>query len=142
MTKTHIHTIVLTPLVGHDLGDRKNGLDVINALTLTGIPSPVCQPVVTYTKKELTPIVNATSDAMIDVILWSVNPTDTDFQTKKWERHSVEPMTPASLISNAAVYSERGNRGFYLDLKYQDPDCNEYTETARMYVAANDEVIC
>ena len=131
------------PNVGHDLGDKKQAIAALSAFfghTLTGKPYPLCTPSLTYSKKGITLKVNATSDILVDAILWSTNSTDTDFRNEKWEGKSLALKKKTSIVSTTQAYPASGYRAFYLDLKYKDPNGGEYTESTRMYVADNDEV--
>jgi len=131
------------PNVGHDLGDKRQAIEALSAFfgqTLTGKPYPVCQPVLTYSKKGIGLKVNATSDALVDAILWSTNSTDTDFRNEKWEGKSLGLKKKSSVITTTQSFPTSGYRAFYLDLKYKDANGGEYTESTRMYVADNDEV--
>ena len=131
------------PNAGHDLGDKKQALAALSAFfghTLTGKPYPLCTPSLTYSKKGITLKVNATSDVLIDAVLWSANSTDTDFRNEKWEGQSLGLKKKSSVVSSTQPYPVNGYRAFYLDLKYKDPNGGEYTESTRMYVADNDEV--
>lgn len=131
------------PNVGHDLGDKKQALAALTAFyghTLTSTPYELCTPTLTYSKKGISLKVNATSDALVDAILWSANSTDTDFRNEKWEGTSLNLKKKSSVISTNQPYPSSGYRAFYLDLKYKDPNGGEYTESTRMYVADNDEV--
>lgn len=131
------------PNVGHDLGDKKQAMAALSAFygqTLTGTPYPLCQPTLTYSKKGISLKVNATSDVLVDAILWSANSTDTDFRNEKWEGKSLELKKKTSVVSTSQAFPANGYRAFYLDLKYKDANGGEYTESTRMYVADNDEV--
>jgi PhoPQ-activated pathogenicity-related protein len=131
------------PNVGHDLGDKRQALAALSAFyghTLTGKPYPLCQPSLSYSKKEIKLKVNTTPDILVDAILWSANSYDTDFRNEKWEGKSLELKKKTSVVSTTQPFPASGYRAFYLDLKYKDPNGGEYTESTRMYVADDDEV--
>src|SRR5688572_1456104 len=131
------------PNVGHDLGDQKQAMAALSAFfgaTVAHKPYPVCQPTLTYGKKEITLKVKASPDILVDAILWSTNSTDTDFRNEKWDGKSLNLKRKTPVITSTQSYPATGYRAFYLDLKYKDANGGEYTESTRMYVADNDEV--
>jgi PhoPQ-activated pathogenicity-related protein len=131
------------PNVGHDLGDKKQAIAALSAFfgeTLANKPYPLCQPVLTYSKKGITLKVKASPEVLVDAVLWSTNSTDTDFRDEKWTGKSLGLKKKSALITSIQPFPASGYRAFYLDLKYKDPNGGEYTESTRMYVADNDEV--
>jgi PhoPQ-activated pathogenicity-related protein len=131
------------PNVGHDLGDKKQALAALSAFfgeTLANKPYAVCQPDLTYSKKGITLKVKASTDILVDAILWSTHSTDTDFRDEKWEGKSLGLKKKSTIITSTQPFPTSGYRAFYLDLKYKDPNGGEYTESTRMYVSDNDEV--
>ncbi|MVM28677.1 PhoPQ-activated pathogenicity-like protein PqaA type [Spirosoma sp. HMF4905] len=130
------------PNVGHDLGDKRQALEGLNAFfgnTLAKLPYPACQWSVSTTKKGVDVTVKTTSDKLEDVTVWSANSTDMIFQNEKWEGKSLGIKNKAT-VSVTDMYPASGYRAFYIDLKYKAPSGGTYTESTRMFVTDNDEI--
>ncbi|QMW03947.1 PhoPQ-activated pathogenicity-related family protein [Spirosoma foliorum] len=130
------------PNVGHDLGDKRQALEGLNAFfgnTLAKQAYPACKWTVTTTKKGVDVTVKTTSDKLEDVTVWSANSTDMIFQNEKWEGKSLG-LKNQSTISVTDLYPASGYRAFYIDLKYKAPTGGTYTESTRMFVTDNDEI--
>lgn len=130
------------PNAGHSLGDGKSafeGLGAFFGLTMAKKPYPICKWDVSSTKKNVTVSVKTTSDALVDVIVWSANSTDSDFRNETWTSRSLGVKNKAK-VDVAETYPAAGYRAFYVDLKYADPNGGTYTESTRMFVTDNDEV--
>ena len=138
--QNYVHYV---PNVGHDLGDKKQAIAALSAFfgaTLANKPYTICQPQLTYSKKGITPKVNATADVLVNATLWSTNSADTDFRNDKWEGKDVGLKKKSATITSVQSFPADGYRAFYLDLRYKDPNGGEYTKSTRMYVADTDEV--
>lgn len=130
------------PNVGHDLGDKRQALEALNAFfatTLTKQPYPACQWNVSTTAKGVNLTLKATSDKLEDVTVWSANSTDMVFQDERWVGKSLGIRNKAD-ISLVETYPVTGYRAFYVDLKYKAPTGGTYTESTRMFVTDNDEL--
>jgi PhoPQ-activated pathogenicity-related protein len=124
------------PNVGHDLGDKRQALEALNAFfgsTLTKQPYPACKWNVTSTKKGLDIAINATSDKLEDVTVWSANSTDMIFQDEKWEGKSLG-IKNKNKFTVTEAFPASGYRAFYVDLKYKSPTGGTYTESTRMFM--------
>lgn len=137
--ENYIHYV---PNVGHDLGDKRQALEALNAFfanTLSEQPYPACQWNVTTTAKGVTLNVKTTSDKLEDVTVWSANSQDMIFQDEKWLGKSLGIKNKGS-ITVVDTYPVSGYRAFYVDLKYKSPIGGTYTESTRMFVTDNDEL--
>ncbi|GAB4016790.1 PhoPQ-activated pathogenicity-related family protein [Spirosoma migulaei] len=137
--ENYIHYV---PNVGHDLGDKRQALEALNAFfgtTLAKQPYPACTWAVSTTKKGVDITVKATSDKLEDVTVWSANSTDMIFQDEKWEGKSLGIKNKSSFSVNE-LYPASGYRAFYVDLKYKAPTGGTYTESTRMFLTDNDEI--
>ncbi|GAB4033301.1 PhoPQ-activated pathogenicity-related family protein [Spirosoma gilvum] len=137
--ENYIHYV---PNVGHDLGDKRQALEALNAFfgtTLTKQPYPTCQWTVTPTKTGVNLTIKSTSDKLEDVTVWSANSTDRIFQDEKWEGKSLG-LNHTGSVSVSEPYPASGYRAFYVDLKYKSPTGGTYTESTRMFMTDNDEV--
>lgn len=130
------------PNVGHNLGDGKQafaGLSAFFGMTLAKKPYPICQWNATPTKTGVKLALKATSDALVDAVIWSADSQDQIFQDEKWTSKSLGVQNK-STIELTEPYPPTGFRAFYVDLKYKDPNGGEYTESTRMFLTDNDEV--
>lgn len=130
------------PNVGHDLGDKRQALEALNAFfgtTLNRQPYPACQWTVTTTKTGVNLTVKATADLLEDAVIWSANSTDMVFQDDKWEGKSLGVKNKGT-VTLTDLYPASGFRAFYVDLKYKSPTGGTYTESTRMFVTDNDEI--
>jgi len=135
----HIHYV---PNVGHDLGDKRQALQALNAFfgtTLTKQPYPICEWTVSTTKTGVNLTIKTTSDKLEDVTIWSANSTDMIFQNEKWSGKSLGIKNEATVSVND-MYPTSGFRAFYVDLKYKALTGGTYTESTRMFVTDNDEI--
>ena len=137
--ENYIHYV---PNVGHDLGDKRQALEALNAFfgnTLAKQAYPACKWSVSTTDKGVTLSVKATSSQLEDVTIWSANSEDMIFQDEKWSGKSLG-IRNKTTISLVETYPSSGYRAFYVDLKYKSPTGGTYTESTRMFVTDNDEI--
>ncbi|GAB3257666.1 PhoPQ-activated pathogenicity-related family protein [Larkinella harenae] len=130
------------PNAGHSLGDGKSafeGLGAFFGMTMAKKPYPVCTWKTTSTKKGVDVAVSTTANALVDVIVWSANSTDSDFRNETWTSRSLGVKNKSS-VNVSETYPASGYRAFYVDLKYAAPNGGTYTESTRMFVTDNDEV--
>ena len=138
--KNFIHYV---PNVGHDLGDKTQALKALSAFfgeTIANKPYPELTPTISYTPKKIAVKINASSNELTGVSLWSADSEDTDFRDNKWTSKEVVIKKKSDVVTVAPEYPASGYRAFYVDLKYKDPNGGEYTESTRMFVADEDEV--
>lgn len=131
------------PNAGHDLGDKKQALQALSSFfgtTLLNQPYPVCDwdisPNGTNVKLEAT----SSADKLVDAIVWSADSEDRDFRDEEWTGESMHAKNKKK-IEVIIDYPKTGFKAFYVDLKYTDPNGDEYTKSTRMFVTNEKEVL-
>ena len=130
------------PNAGHDLGGGKQAMEALSAFygsTLNKAPYTVCDWKQSATKKEVKLDITATSDALVDVILWSADSKDQDLRDDKWTSKSLG-ISKKSKFKVTETFPETGFRAFYVDLKYKNAQGETYTESTRVFLT-NDKVV-
>ncbi|SEI50298.1 PhoPQ-activated pathogenicity-related protein [Dyadobacter koreensis] len=124
------------PNAGHDLGGGRQAMEALGAFfgnTLTNTPYPLCEWTQSTDKKGVSLSVKASSDLLVDVILWSADSKDQDIRDDKWTGKSLGIKNKSSININQAFPSS-GFRAFYIDLKYKDKNGGTYTESTRVFL--------
>jgi len=130
------------PNAGHDLGDGRQAFTALSAFfgqTLAHRSYPLCSWSVVPGKGEVTISVKTTPDQLVDAILWSANAEDMNFRKAVWTGKSLAAGGKGK-VNFTEKFPERGNRAFYLDLKYRNFNGSEYTQSTRMFVTDKDEL--
>lgn len=131
------------PNAGHDLGGGKQAMEALSAFygsTLIGSPYTICDWKQTSDKKGVNLDIKATSNALVDVILWSADSKDQDLRDDKWTSKSLG-ITNKSNIKVTETYPASGFRAFYVDLKYKTPKGDTYTESTRVFLTNEKAVL-
>lgn len=131
------------PNVGHDLGGGKQAMEALSAFfgsTITKTPYTVCDWKQSSDKKGVKLDIKATSDALVDVILWSADSKDQDLRDDKWTSKSLG-IKNKSKIKVTETYPTSGFRAFYVDLKYKTPKGDTYTESTRVFLTNSKAVL-
>ena len=131
-----------TPNAGHDLGGGKEAFKSLSAfygLTLNNKPYPACSWKIAAKNKTAKLSVTATPDILIDAYLWSAESPNMKFVKAKWTSVALGAKKKAEVKADVS-FPASGFKAFYLDLKYQDPNGGEYTESTRMFVADSKEL--
>ena len=137
-----INLIHYVPNAGHGLGDKKQALQALSSFfsfTINKKPYPVCDWKITPGEKDAVLEVTTTPDILVDAILWTADSEDRDFRDEEWKGESLG-MKNADQVEEKIPYPASGFKAFYIDLKYLDPNGDEYVESTRMFVA-NDKGI-
>ncbi len=134
--ENYIHYV---PNAGHGLDSKNNdqaarALSAFFGTTIQNAKYPICKWVMTPNGKNAELNVDASSEKLIDALLWSAVSTDRDFRDEEWTSQSLEAKGKSD-IDTKVDYPESGFKAFYMDLKYLDPNGNEYTKSTRMFVA-------
>ena len=132
--ENYIHYV---PNAGHGLGDTDSAPRALSAFFGTTIQKkqyPECKWLMTPSEKAANLEVKATSDKLVDALIWSAVSTDRDFRDEKWTSISLDAKNKAD-IDTKVDFPESGFKAFYMDLKYLDVNGNEYTKSTRMFVA-------
>lgn len=136
----HIHYV---PNAGHDLGDRKQAFKALNAffgIAVTGGTYPLCQYAVSENEGKIKLTVTATPETLIDAILWTSESDDRDFRDEKWTSQSLNAAGKAE-IPVEITYPSTGFKAFYIDLKYKAPAGSDYTQSTRMFVTHENQLL-
>lgn len=131
------------PNAGHGLGDKRQAFQSLNAffgMTVNKQAYPECKwnTVVKKGKVQLT--ADASSDRLLDVILWSAHSDDLDFRNDKWSSESLG-INHTSKVKVSTPLPEKGYRAFYVDLKYQDASGGTYTVSTRVFVTDSKAIL-
>lgn len=132
--KNLIHYV---PNAGHDLGDGKQALNALSAFlgtTLQQKTYPECKWEFSRQKKEIALKVDATSDQLLDAILWTADSEDRDFRNETFSSKSLG-VSHSFKVNAVEPLPATGFRAFYLDLKYRSVNGQPYTVSTRMFVA-------
>ena len=131
------------PNAGHDLGDKVQTLQALSAFlgtTLLNQPYPICDWDISPNGSNIKLNASSTADKLVDAFIWSADSEDRDFRDEEWQGESLH----AKNLENVEVeidYPKNGYKAFYVDLKYTDPNGDEYTKSTRMFVANEEEVL-
>ncbi|MDN3659401.1 PhoPQ-activated protein PqaA family protein [Ferruginibacter paludis] len=129
--------------VGHDMGDKKEALASLSSffgLTLAKKAYPTCVWKTSSTKSGVEVKITATADKLTDVICWSADSPDKDFRNDKWNSKNLG-IKNQHLIKVTEAFPEKGYRAFYLNLKYRDANGGEYTESTRVFMTDEKELL-
>jgi PhoPQ-activated pathogenicity-related protein len=129
--------------VGHDMGDKKEALASLSSffgLTLAKKAYPTCVWKTSAKKGGIEVNITATADKLTDVILWSADSPDKDFRNDKWQSKRLG-IKNRHLIKITEALPEKGYRAFYLNLKYRDANGGEYTESTRVFMTDEKELL-
>jgi len=132
--ENYIHYV---PNAGHGLGDTDSAPRALSAFFGTTIQKkkyPVCTWTISIDDDEADLEVTTTADKLVDAFLWTAVSTDRDFRDEKWTSKSLDAKNEAD-VDAEVDFPKSGFKAFYLDLKYLDPNGNEYTKSTRMFVA-------
>jgi PhoPQ-activated pathogenicity-related protein len=132
--ENYIHYV---PNAGHGLGDTDSAPRALSAFFGTTIQKkkyPVCTWTISTDADEADLEVTTTADKLVDAFLWSAVSTDRDFRDEKWTSKSLDAKNEAD-VDTEVDFPDSGFKAFYMDLKYVDPNGNEYTKSTRMFVA-------
>jgi PhoPQ-activated pathogenicity-related protein len=127
------------PNAGHDLGGGKQAMEALSAFfgaTITKTPYATCKWTQSTTKQSVSLEIKTTSDALVDVILWSATSTDQDLRNDTWTSKSLG-ISKKSVVKVTESFPASGFRAFYVDLKYKTPTGDTYTESTRVFLTDN-----
>ncbi len=126
-----------TPNAGHDLGGGKQALKSLSAFfgtTLQNKPYPECSWEFSKIGEDIALKIKATSDLLLDAIVWSADSEDRDFRNEAFTSRSLG-VEHKSEVSATVPLPKSGFRAFYVDLKYQSPNSGSYTVSTRVFVS-------
>ena len=135
--------IQYVPNAGHDLGDKRQAFQAISsflAFTLSNQSYPQCS----WNLKESNPTIllaaYATPELLVDAIVWTSVSEDRDFRDETWTSSSLS-ISHVEEVTTTIDYPETGFKAFYMDLKYIDPNGEEFVESTRMFVTDSSHVL-
>jgi len=135
--------IQYVPNAGHDLGDRKQAYQALSSFLATTLVSqdyPTCEWDIEENDSKIHLKAKANPDLLVDAIVWSADSEDRDFRDEQWECVSLG-IEKTDQINTQISYPENGYKAFYMNLKYTDPNGEEYVESTRMFVANSKQVL-
>jgi len=77
---------------------------------------------------------------LIDAIVWSADSKDRDFRDEQWESEALN-VEKIKEVKTQLSYPAHGYKAFYMNLKYTDPNGEEYVKSTRMFVADSVQVL-
>jgi PhoPQ-activated pathogenicity-related protein len=131
------------PNAGHDLGGGQQAMEALSAFygsTINKMPFTVCEWKQSVEKKNIQLDIRATSDALVDVILWSATSPDQDLRNDQWTSRSLG-IKNKSTIKVVEPLPKSGFKAMYVDLKYINKAGATYTESTRVFLANENEVL-
>jgi PhoPQ-activated pathogenicity-related protein len=135
--------IQYVPNAGHDLGDKVQAFQALSSFlsnTLNGRKYPACDWKLEETAQGITLTATATADLLVDALVWTSDSDDRDFRDESWEGVSLSVKNVAQ-VATTISYPESGFKAFYIDLKYTDPNGEEFVQSTRMFVANSEKVL-
>ena len=131
------------PNVGHGMGDKSEAIRSLSAffgLNIQKKTIPSCTWKTTENKDGVFVSIKATSDKLIDVIIWSADSNDKDFRNDKWVSKSLG-IKNVSVVKVNEAFPLTGYRAFYVNLKYKDANGGEYSESTRVFMTDDKKVL-
>ncbi len=135
--------ICYVPDAGHDLGDKKKTLATLSAFfgnSITKGKYPVCESSVSEKNGKITLTVTTTPALLEDAMLWIADSDDRDFRDEKWTGKSLDKRNQKE-FKIEMNYPASGFKAFYIDLKYKAPFGGSFTQSTRVYVSDNTNLL-
>ncbi|SHF22229.1 PhoPQ-activated pathogenicity-related protein [Mariniphaga anaerophila] len=131
------------PNAGHGLGDKKQAIQALSsffATTLQKKKYPACSWTMEKDGEQIVLKIKASGDKLSGIVLWTADSDDRDFRDNEFVS-APQNTEPSDEIIVHVNYPESGFRAFYIDLLYPDPNGDMYSESTRMFVANDTEVL-
>jgi PhoPQ-activated pathogenicity-related protein len=135
--------IQYVPNAGHGLGDKVQAYQALSSFmanTLNGKNYPTCSWEVNENEEHISLKANASSSLLVDALVWTADSEDRDFRDEQWNSISLSASNTHEVVTTV-TYPESGYKAFYLDLKYLDPNGEEFVESTRMFVANSTQIL-
>ncbi len=129
--------IQYVPNAGHDLGDGKQAFQALSSFfanTVNDQSYPACSWEINGSDGAAELKVSATSDLLLDALVWTADSEDRDFRDESWDSVSLS-VSGVDEVTTTISYPESGYKAFYIDLKYKDPNGETFVQSTRMFVA-------
>lgn len=131
------------PNAGHDIWDETQTWQALSSFfstTLLNQPYPICNWNISPNETNIKLVAATTAETLVDATIWSADSEDRDFRDEEWTGVSLNAKNMEN-VEAEINYPESGFKAFYLDLKYTDPNGEEYTESTRMFVTNEKAVL-
>lgn len=131
------------PNAGHSLGNKAQAFETLSAFfgnTLTKQPYPDCSWTTRTRRGKVNVTAKASTDKLVDVILWSADSPDIDFRNDRWTSKSMG-IAHQSTVKISTPLPQSGYRAFYVDLKYTNPTGGTYTVSTRVFVTDTKKIL-
>lgn len=135
--------ICYTPNAAHNLGDKQTAFAALRALLGTAETNekyPICEYSTSENNGTITLTVKSTPKLLDDAIFWSADSKDRDFRDEKWSGKSLNAAGKPEIKVEVKI-PESGFKAFYIDLKYKAPFGDDYTQSTRMFVTNNKQLL-
>jgi PhoPQ-activated pathogenicity-related protein len=135
--------ICYTPNAAHDLGDKKKAFATLSAFfgtTVTNGKYPICNYTISDDHKVMTLKIKTTPELLVDAIVWSADSKDQDFRDEKWTEKVLNAAKESEITVQVKI-PESGFKAFYVDLKYNAPFGDDFTQSTRMFVANDKKLL-
>lgn len=135
--------IQYVPNAGHGLGDKKQAFQALSsffATTLAGQSYPDCAWKIAENDSSVFLTTTATADVLVDALVWSADSEDRDFRDELWESVSLS-VNNVDEVETTVSFPDSGYKAFYMDLKYRDPNGEEFVQSTRMFVIDSVQVL-
>ena len=134
------------PNAGHNLGGGEQALNSLSsfwAYTLQKKPYPDCQWELKQKRKEAVLKITATPENLVGVTLWSATSPDRDLRNDQWVSKDLglpADWSKTNVFETKVKLPSSGYQAFYVDLRYKDPNGQEFTTSTRMYLSDSKKV--
>ena len=135
--------IQYVPNAGHDLGDKVQAYQALSsfmATTLLNRDYPEWDWDLEEHDSKIYLRTKANADLLVNAEVWSAESKDRDFRDEQWKSESLN-VEKIGEVKTQISYPDQGYKAFYMNLKYTDPNGEEYVKSTRMFVANSDQVL-
>lgn len=135
--------ICYTPNAGHDLGDKKVALATLGGFlgnTIKKGDYPEFDYSVTENNGKINLTIQSHDRKMEDAIFWSADSDDRDFRDEEWTGKSLGKSGKTTFELEIS-FPENGYKAFYIDLTYKAAFGGEFTQSTRMFLMNNKELL-
>lgn len=125
------------PNAGHDLGGGMQALQTLSSFygqMLSNKAYPVLKNSSKVEDGHVVLQINAPSQELQDVFVWSASSTDKDFRPDKWSSQSLGKGSAENTIR--VELPKEGYKAFYIDFKYKGAQ-GPYSSSTRVYLTSN-----
>ena len=138
--KNYLHYV---PNAGHKLGDGKQAFQALNSFfgfTIQDEEYPTCDWQTELHDGEVRLRIDALADRLVGVKLWEAYSSDRDFRDEEWSSADLG-ISGVADVKAAVRLPDDGYKAFYIDLIYNDLNGNQYSQSTRVFVTNNKDVL-